>query len=366
MRKKNRIVSLLIILAILPIFILQMNLSKEYSANAIHDYEFRINSIQSALIDLPNDNDEKLQIIRENYNHEIKLLEEQIEAVNSGNWEQELRNQIVLDELHIANILNGNVIGGEPLHQVEARINQNNALLELNIKPVNEYFATEGLYFTKNIVSLTMGIIGFLLFIFLIGDVLAVEFEKRTINLLFTQPYSRHSILGIKFITAIIAFILIMLIVMSVSMILGILFGGGVGTLNYPIQVYGLNDLTVISLGNLLLNSFLLFLMFIIFTIILCNFLSIITDNSLLSIGITLIVGITFNFVITQYGLFSNIAHLIPFTYINVFDIINGTLPTTLENENLTFSAGVWVLVFLSGIFYAASTILITKKQLVH
>ncbi|MED1563098.1 hypothetical protein AJ85_09935 [Alkalihalobacillus alcalophilus ATCC 27647 = CGMCC 1.3604] len=362
-RRKNLVIISLLFISIFLIFVLLNGLQSGETDTKIMNYEHNISSIKQSLENLPGDDTPELNSIRESYNEELDLLESQINAIRNDDWRKQLAIQIQLDENIIHDINSEKVIGGEPVHIIEARIIQNQELINLDIEPVHPIIETEGIHFAKNIVGLTTSVLGFIIIIFIMGDTLSVEFERRTINLLLTQPISRSSLLLSKTLIAIIFPAIIICLICLLSIFLGVIFGGGMGALNYPLPYFSIEEISVISISKQIIYSSTLFLFLIIFTVLLNNLIALLTDSNIMSLGLSVIIAVSFNLAVTQYGLLSSIAHVLPFTYLNSSAVIDGTIGVMTGNANVNFLTGLIILIAYSVIIYLFSLYLLNKKQ---
>jgi ABC-2 type transport system permease protein len=361
LRKQNKS-KLIFVLSIALVFVLLvMNnwMGEQMATSEYESVQFEIESINDAILRLPDM--AETQKIREDYLNRKALLENRLTSLDARDWKADLENQIGLDQSFLQGLQNGNLTGGEPRESVEARLAMNEELLHRNIEPVHETYATQGVNFLRSLLNIFLGLGGIILIVFLTGDILAKELERGTIKLLFTQPMSRVSILNSKFIAATISSLLLLLIVGILAFLTGSLFSG-IGSANYPILIHEGTGFSFSTIKNLLLQSGILFVMVVVMVMSLSLLMSIITSNPTLSISLTIILIGLISIGVTNYGYLSEVAHLIPFTYINTFDVINGSLASHLENTHINLRNGIAAtLVFSVGTYIAA--VILTKKK---
>ena len=345
------------------LMIINNNIDDNIKRNNISELDYKIESIEEAINKLPEDNNNsRIQNIRENYQKTNNLLKEQIETYKQDDWKNYLALQNEIDTNHLIALDKGEIIGGEPREQIETRLSINKELLAKNIRPVNEGVSTQGVHFLKNILNIFLGFMGILVFIFIVGDSLSNEYEKGTIKFLFTQPISRVRILTSKLlVTASIVFALITVISLF-SFLLGSIFNG-IGNLNYPTLIIRDGQVSFINLYVIISLSGILFIFVTIFILTLQFFFSLWTKSNILATGFTIILSSILYIGITQYGYFSNFAHLIPFSYFDTTNIVNGQLAQSLENRNLSLLSGIVSLFISSLVFFFASIILIKEKS---
>jgi ABC-2 type transport system permease protein len=364
-RKKNIIVFILLFFLVSGLLFLNNFVNQRTEMSKIENYKYQISQIEDAINRIP-DNDKNLKSVKdieEGFKYEIDLVKQQMEANKNGSWKKELELQVTLDKNLLQKLESGKVIGGYPIPVIKSRIVMNEQLISKNIEPVNEISSTKGIYFLKNIMNVLMGFTGIVLFIFIVGDILAVEFEKGTIKFLFTQGIPRSIILNCKTIVAISCSITILILVGLFSFVSGSIFWG-TGTIEYPIpiQIDGLT--TFISVGQYLVQCSILFIFVLIFTITLAIFLSLITNSGILAISLTIILSSVFFLGVNKYGYFASFSHFIPFSYFNIDNIIDGSLSFSLNNNNISFLFGILVLTIASVFVYSISIILIRKKEI--
>lgn len=360
-QNKSKLIFVLSIVLIFVLWVMNNWMGEQMATSEYESVQFEIESINDAVLRLPDINE--TQQIREDYSQRKDLLENRIESLNANDWKADLENQIGLDESFLQGLQKGNVIGGEPRALVEARLALNEELLEQNIEPVHETYATQGVNFLRSLLNIFLGLGGVILIVFLTGDILAKELERGTIKLLFTQPVSRVSILNSKFVAATISSLLLLLVVGLLAFLTGSLFSG-IGSSDYPILIQEGNAFSFSPIRNFLLQSGILFVLVVVMVMSLSLLISIITSNSTLSISLTIILIGIFSIGVTNYGYLSGLAHLIPFTYINTFDVINGSLASKLENTHINLRNGIAATLVFSISAYIAAIVLIKKKDI--
>ena len=86
----------------------------------------------------------------------------------------------------------GNVITESTIDSLQEEIEINNILLEKNIKPINENTSMEVNNFLKVYLDNGISMLLVILMITITCDIVSSEVEKKTKNLLFTQPISKN------------------------------------------------------------------------------------------------------------------------------------------------------------------------------
>jgi len=361
-RNKNKIVLILSFLLVIFSLIVNNWMNNSINTSKAEQVKFELESINEALLQLPP-NDSKAERIKNDYLEQQVLLNEKVEAINSGDWKRELELQIMLDEAFIDDHQNGRLMGGDPLPVVKSRLAYNKELLRKNIEPAHDYYATQGYYFIKSIIRILSGMAGVILIVFLTGDILTNEFEKGNIKLLFSQPLSRITVLNAKFIVATLSSLILFLFINVFSFGLGSVFNG-IGSSDYPVLIKNNGMSSFTDLSRYLMDVSIFFIFIVIFIVSLSIFLSVLTTGTLISTSLTIIITGLFILGVTTYGYFPAIAHLLPFTYINTFEVVNGELPAKLDNAEITYQNGILVLSLFSIIIYSLSCLLIKKKNI--
>ncbi|WP_071460615.1 ABC transporter permease [Bacillus massilinigeriensis] len=362
-KRKNIVIFSLFLLIVLLFFILNNKMSSTYAESRIQEEKFAIESLQEAIQNLPQDSKVDISSVSESYNSELNLRQDLLRAYQEDNWLVALEKQIMLDQNSLESLDKGNVIGGEPREVVEKRLAINEELLHKKIKPEESYYGTSGIQFLKNILKLGMSFSGLLLSIFLIGDILSNEYEKGTIKYIFTQPISRKKILTTKLIFSVIVLFLIYFTFGLVSFFLGGLYNGDFGNINYPVYVYRNNGYDFISLVELIFSSSLLFFFVILFIVSIVILMSVLTKNSMLTIGFTLLIILLFTFSTEKFTFLYPYNHLIPFSYIDSIQVIDGTISNNSSNFNISLITGILVLSISTLIAVIYTRVLINRSN---
>lgn len=200
-----------------------------------------------------------------------------------------------------------------------------------------------------------------IVFFFLLGGGFAKERGKRpTIQFIRTQSLSvKQVFLGKLIASSCLSFFswtILVFFVVLVGMI-----ANGIGDWQYPIVHYdsaavvntpSYNGQSPIgwntgfhleTLGSVVLENYTLFSLMLVFLIILSVFLSIFIKNQFSVFAVAVIISISGYAASTK--IFSSIAHLLPFTYLNPVKVINGEMSVNLNNPDITFASGCLVII---------------------
>lgn len=361
---KTKIILILSIALVLVFLFANHSMEQMFKESELENLKLYIdekNDIVKEIQGFTNLSDEQKEEAIRTELYEKKLLEKQLELLEENNNKEFIEIQIELDQRFLDGILDGTLVGGEPIEYVEDRINLNESILQKDIEPVNELYSTKGFIFLKNTITVFFSYTGIALVLFLIGDILSREIERNTIKLLFTQAIPRINILNSKFFISIMSSILLLLTIVFTSFISGSLLSG-TGSIHYPIPQYT-NPMKFISIFEYLLQSSFLFIFVIIYIISLVLFLSVFSNNSITSIGLTIVIIGFWSFAITNFNLLSNVSHLVPFTYIKTPEIIDGSLAITLSNKSINLLNGILITSIFTILNYLLTVYLINKKE---
>ncbi|WP_350343405.1 ABC transporter permease [Proteinivorax tanatarense] len=256
------------------------------------------------------------------------------------------------------------------------RDEQKEDFLELHTRVDNSGLYLLYIYFRKYFYFLPM-----LMFLFLLGGGVAEEKGKRiTLNFLKTQPVAEKKIYLSKFINGNIITLLSCLIIFLLVIIIATSLNR-FGDWQYPVLHYDsiseaavedytgqrvkLLDYTVgfhfINLGKYLIKSIILFSVVTMFLISLSIFLSLFTKRQVSVCASTVFISAV-GYAITNS---SKMAHLSPFTYLNIPKIINGEIATTLNNPSVNFRTGIAVLLTVTAVLVLAGYFISGRKNAV-
>ncbi|MCM3618505.1 ABC transporter permease subunit [Sutcliffiella horikoshii] len=361
-RKKNLIIISILFALVFGLLAINLWINNKDQLNKANELEYAIESLENAISTIPSDTDnESLKAVLSSYEEELKLRTDQLQYYNDGDWRSTLAADIEIDEGFLEGIQNNTVFGEAP-DVVEKRIALANEYLTRDIQPMNQE-PIEGIYFLKSFLNLLFSVIGFSILIFLIGDSLAYDIEQRPIKLLIAQGLSRLTILNTKLSAAILLGLSVIIVSSTLALLLGTLVSG-FGSYDYPIMISNNGNIEFLDLLNFILRGLIIFIMVTIFGLLVMNLFSILTNSSTIATSLTAILAITLS-IITSFGYLETVAHIIPFTYINAFSVIDGTLSTTLKNGNLTFSTGIVILLIYSALTYTLTSTLIKRKDFI-
>ena len=146
---------------------------------------------------------------------------------------------------------------------------------------------------------------------------------------------------------------IVFLVICAISLFLG-LFNQGLGTLEYPYPIFDVvkQEIVIVKIQNILLESLVLeFLVFIVLVEVV-YLISFFFKQKTVSLFISLISIVGFIFGINAIEPLQRVAHIIPFTYLRSVEILTGRLPQNIQNTQLSGSMGIIVLPILIIILF--------------
>lgn len=235
--------------------------------------------------------------------------------------------------------------------------------LEESIKKLSTKYSSTGIYYLHHLFTLVFSMFGASFFILLFGDVVTRERVGASgpIQLLRSQPIRRGYILVSKFVTVVIATLLLLLGIGVFALLLGTIFDR-LGHWNYPVLIYGEKySFYFMNMSTFLIKSMILFIMVLLFCYSLLFLFSVLTKRVPIAVSlvlITLFLGIN----MSEASSLSAIAPYSPFHYFSVSKVVTNELAVTMKNFTFSFSTGINSLAVCSVVALVA-TYLLTKLQ---
>lgn len=356
---------LLLILLIPPIFTLSDNESTDDFR--IYNLESNIGFKEQAL-----DNMEDKPEAQKAYD-EVKILLE-LEQELLAAYKNEDTRRITeltknLDSSKMQQSNSGSLNSGIPQDFYLKNIATNEYLLENDIErvdPLHNQVPTVNFIYMMFIDIIPISIL-YMIIGLTFSNIYTLEKRNSNIDFLNTVPKSLFFTAGAKILSAtaivyasVIAVLLITIVINSIQY--------GIGSLNYPLA-YSPNGINVyiMEMSTFILRGMTLFTLFILFLSLLSFTISLIT-GSLIVNGIILLVIILLSNsgILTEVSLLENIAHILPITYADSFNIVRyGDTFAPLPNESTTFESGVITLTVTIIVLTSISYMIInTKKKL--
>lgn len=202
--------------------------------------------------DPDDENIKKLQLM----NREIMDRLYDLAKVPTAEWE----NHLMLQNEIYENTIQFKQEGGEnqlTIKEMNEHIALNEKLLSMSIPPEHATYSIALPNFMKQMVDMFIHFGAVIIMLLIIGEMLSGEFEQHSINLLFTQPLKKTSIVLSKFWSAVLLYIVMLGVFLSGSFIIGLFFGES-GSFNYPLIMEQNNAIAFISVGDYIMKGILI------------------------------------------------------------------------------------------------------------
>ncbi len=269
----------------------------------------------------------------------------------------------------------------EYIYNLSSQIKKNNYFLDNNIEPIQDwgfYPSNIGIKIMKifGMIMLAAGIAVFM------SDIVSGECTPATLKFLLVQPISRSKVILSKFIA---------IVITVVGMICGlevVAFGvigaiTGFDAAKMPIELglkYKLNEQALINgyrqlevvkdsgynstMGNYVLESFLLQVLFIIACCAFIFMISALFKSTMITMAVSVIVSVAATALSMMSGKIGEYAHLIFLNYGNTPDVIEGSIATTYINPNFTPQLGVSLMVGTIIVSYIIANIVFSRRDM--
>lgn len=363
---------------------------KKYNSpqNMIEQNEQRINNMSKNIDDssLSKSDKESMQLDIEKLKAENENLKNESNGKNNLGWKKSLQDkneelkkskEQMMDKTKVKYAEKGSI---DNIAEIDNQIKTNNYLIDNNIKPKSDY--------DFNAYSCINDIIDILGAIFIAvgvaifsSDIVSGEFIPPTMKVLLIQPVSRGKVLFSKYITTLIASLVL---IIGVEMLAFLIIGGifGFGSNAYP-NIIGLKyqfDKTnmingsynlklvagsgiIISQGKFLLYSILLQALFITVVFSFTFLLSVIFKSSMVSVGLNVVIVI-FISIFQSFPVINKITSYLFFTYGSTSNVLKGDLMRQMNNPNITINFAIAVMAIWTVVCYMLSHIIFKKRDI--
>ena len=153
----------------------------------------------------------------------------------------------------------------------------------------------------------------------------------------------------VKLVTVMIISSMLLVLIWGLAMLFGVIFNNS-GDWNYPVLLYGENQqLSFLGMGLFLLKSFSLFFMLLLFSYSLLFLFSVLTNRTILALGLTvftLFMGIQ----LTNQSLIFSFTQWVPFHYVNVFEVVSNEYAVVHDQFAISYETGMLTLLVGSSI----------------
>lgn len=311
--------------------------NRERISKGKHDLENETNSEASVI---------NIKEIIEMNQQQLQQAEEVINQMDLGNW------QSVYGKLLKINSENKQIVENSKDGYLDIQQALENEgmfyqyLKKANIPYQDPDFPTKGLTFMMWSMNNLLPLLVVISIIYLLTQVYSGQFYER-INKSSLLPYTKSNaikqnlLLGIGLGFSVFFLYLIISLVISSAIF-------GIGSSEYPVLSYAVSSdkFYYQNMQSLYLPTIILFLSSLVFCILLVYWLNDVLRNQLTALFISLLLILSQMLLIHVIQPMSQIAHLLPTTYLNSLTTTTGMLGKSLSNPKINFITGLQVTVF--------------------
>lgn len=311
--------------------------NREQISKGKHDLENETNSEASVI---------NIKEIIEMNQQQLQQAEEVINQMDLGNW------QSVYGKLLKINSENKQIVENSKDGYLDIQQALENEgmfyqyLKKANIPYQDPDFPTKGLTFMMWSMNNLLPLLVVISIIYLLTQVYSGQFYER-INKSSLLPYTKSNaikqnlLLGIGLGFSVFFLYLIISLVISSAIF-------GIGSSEYPVLSYAVSSdkFYYQNMQSLYLPTIILFLSSLVFCILLVYWLNDVLRNQLTALFISLLLILSPMLLIHVIQPMSQIAHLLPTTYLNSLTTTTGMLGKSLSNPKINFITGLQVTVF--------------------
>ncbi|MGC6767153.1 ABC transporter permease [Enterococcus sp. LJL51] len=246
----------------------------------------------------------------------------------------------------------------------------NKELLSKELPPQSMRYGTKNSLFAAVFLTYAASILGIIYALFLFGDSFSGELEAGTMRLGLSQPIRRRDLFFSKYLLAVLHSFLTIAGLTGIAFVVGSLFSGG-SSIFYPVIVFTEISMTFIPVIQYMLQVLLLLLFVLLFCFALHFLISTIVRKTIVSLTLTVFLLLEGYLVsVSSADFLRKIAHLNPFTYLNVGKVFigydfrsygqysienqeyyaNWCLPRVLHNPSIGMSSGMICLIAAAAI----------------
>ena len=323
-----------------------VSLESELETRLVKD-ERVINEYEEKLSQISDTNSEEYQSAKINLESEKNLSTQKKEILallREGRWKEAYYLQWQDEEKSYEIVSKQPTSSSDLKMAVDRERKTYQALYPLNIKAHNLVYPTHGIDQIVWILELIIPSLFVVAIIFMLTQLFAERYQNH-LDTAHLYPFSKVkfaiSSLGVG-----VGYVTVLFIGISgFSFLVGSLTSG-FGQLDYPYPIYSLvnQEVTIGKIQDVLfpglLLAFLAFIVIVEVVYLIAYFFK--QKMPVLFLSLIGIVGLLFGIQTIQP--LQKIAHLIPFTYLRSVDILSGRLPKQIDNVNLNWSMGMFLL----------------------
>lgn len=290
---------------------------------------------------------ERHEIAKENYSDAVHGINENLKLINDlkiGHYQQAYKVFLKQNNSALKSLAKDSSTTPELLTGLKRESLRLKALEKGKYQEQSEDYPIDALGFLVNSFKYVLPVLLTVIMVFVLSQTFSERFsDKVDFGGLF--PFKRNSIsfadLAAGFL---VSFGLVTLISIFIFTITGTI--SGFGHWNYPIFTYiaGSSTMKFISMGSVLLKTVPLGLLFLLFTVTVCNLVSILSKNRLVSLFVSIVVLIALPLTTWVVIPLQSIAYYLPTTYLFSELTVTGELSKAFDNYQLTSTTGYIVL----------------------
>ena len=341
----------------------KLSLESQLQSNIVEN-EQMIKENEDTLSKETDSESEKYQFTKKNLELKQNQLEERkhiLSSLEQQKWEEAYYLQAKYEEKNFGIISKESYASSEFKQAVYREWKVYEALYPLNIKAHHLDFPTYGIdqvVWTLTTIIPTLFLISI---IFMLTQLFTDRF-KGSLDTAKLLPFSKVKFAISSLGVGVVYVMGVFLAICVISLILGI-FNQGLGTLEYPYPIFDVakQEIVIVKIQNILLESLALeFLVFIVIVEVV-YLISFFFKQKTVSLFISLISIVGFVFGINAIQPLQKVAHIIPFTYLRSVEILTGRLPQNIQNAQLSGSMGLTIIPIIMIILFIC--ILLLEKM---
>ena len=341
----------------------KLSLESQLQSNIVEN-EQMIKENEDTLSKETDSESEKYQFTKKNLELKQNQLEERkhiLSSLEQQKWEEAYYLQAKYEEKTFGIISKETYASSEFKQAVYREWKVYEALYPLNIKAHHLDFPTYGIdqvVWTLTTIIPTLFLISI---IFMLTQLFTDRF-KGSLDTAKLLPFSKVKFAISSLGVGVVYVMGVFLAICVISLILGI-FNQGLGTLEYPYPIFDVakQEIVIVKIQNILLESLALeFLVFIVIVEVV-YLISFFFKQKTVSLFISLISIVGFVFGINAIQPLQKVAHIIPFTYLRSVEILTGRLPQNIQNAQLSGSMGLTIIPIIMIILFIC--ILLLEKM---
>lgn len=283
-----------------------------------------------------------------NYSEATKGISQNLKLINdlkAGNYTQAYQIAIQQNNSALKRSLESKSSTPELLTGLKRESLRLNALEKSGFREQSEDYPVDALGFLANCLRYVLPVLFAMIIVFVLSQTFAERFSnKLDIGSLFPFKYGSMSFSDI-FSGFVVSFGIVVLISAFVFTITGVI--SGFGHWNYPIFTYieSSSKMKFVSTGTVLLKTVPLSLLFLIFAVVICNLVSVLTKNKLVSLFVSIVILIALPLTTWVVVPMQSIAQYLPTTYLFSELTVTGELAKAFDNYSITSTFGMIVVI---------------------